>query len=116
MVSRGRAPSFPVIPARGLAIASAAAATLLDGRKIFMGSGSTLLYLAQRLDNSRRLIVVTDAINIATELLNRPSVSVIQVGGETKLFPGDPGLVVVKDLASITPHLLLWDDSIGSVG
>lgn len=41
---------------------------------------------------------------------------VIQVGGETKLFPGDPGLVVVKDLASITPHLLLWDDSIGSVG
>lgn len=67
-----------------LAIASAAAATLLDGRKIFMGSGSTLLYLAQRLDNSRRLIVVTDAINIATELLNRPSVSVIQVGGELR--------------------------------
>ena len=37
---------------------------------------------------------------------------VIQVGGSAKHFPGDPGLVVVKDLAAITPHLLLWDDSL----
>ena len=37
---------------------------------------------------------------------------VVQVGGSDKLFPGDPGLIVVKDLASITPHLLLWDDSL----
>jgi len=41
---------------------------------------------------------------------------VVQVGGGAKHFPGDPGLIVVRDLASITPHLLLWDDSIGSVG
>ena len=34
---------------------------------------------------------------------------VIQVGG-TKHFPGDPGLIVVDGLTSITPHLLLWDD------
>ena len=37
---------------------------------------------------------------------------VIQVGGSSKHFPGDPGLVVVKNLAAITPHLLLWDDSL----
>ena len=37
---------------------------------------------------------------------------VVQVGGGDKLFPGDPGLVVVKDLAAVTPHLLLWDDSV----
>mgnify|MGYP002743576061 FL=1 len=34
---------------------------------------------------------------------------VIQVGG-TKHFPGDPGLILVDGLTSITPHLLLWDD------
>lgn len=37
---------------------------------------------------------------------------VVQVGGGAKHFPGDPGLIVVRDLASITPHLLLWDDSV----
>lgn len=34
---------------------------------------------------------------------------VIQIGG-VKHFPADPGLVVVPDLASVTPHLLLWAD------
>ncbi|MDO4244009.1 MAG: HAD family phosphatase [Actinomyces sp.] len=35
---------------------------------------------------------------------------VVQVGGD-KHFPADPGLIVVPDLASITPHLLLWAES-----
>jgi len=34
-------------------------------------------------------------------------IHVVQIGA-TKHFPADPGLVVVPDLASITPHLLLW--------
>ncbi|WP_128773613.1 HAD family hydrolase [Actinomyces oricola] len=34
-------------------------------------------------------------------------VYVIQIGG-TKVFPGDPGITVVKNLAAVTPHLLLW--------
>ena len=60
-------------------------------------------------------VVVEDSATGAASARSN-DLRVIQVGGETKLFPGDPGLVVVKDLASITPHLLLWDDSIGSVG
>jgi len=36
-------------------------------------------------------------------------IHVVQIGA-TKHFPADPGLVVVPDLASITPHLLLWAD------
>ena len=36
-------------------------------------------------------------------------IHVVQIG-TTKHFPADPGLVVVPDLASITPHLLLWAD------
>ena len=60
-------------------------------------------------------VVVEDSATGAASARSN-DLRVIQVGGETKLFPGDPGLVVVKDLASITPHLLLWDESIGSVG
>ena len=57
-------------------------------------------------------VVVEDSATGAASARSN-DLRVIQVGGETKLFPGDPGLVVVKDLASIPPHLLLWDDSIG---
>lgn len=60
-------------------------------------------------------VVVEDSATGAASARSN-DLRVIQVGGQTKLFPGDPGLVVVKDLASITPHLLLWDESIGSVG
>ena len=60
-------------------------------------------------------VVVEDSATGAASARSN-DLRVIQVGGETKLFPGDPGLIVAKDLASITPHLLLWDDSIGSVG
>ena len=56
-------------------------------------------------------VVVEDSATGAASARSN-DLRVIQVGGETKLFPGDPGLVVVKDLASITPHLLLWDDSL----
>lgn len=51
-------------------------------------------------------VVVEDSATGAASARSN-DLRVIQVGGETKLFPGDPGLVVVKDLASITPHLLL---------
>ncbi|BDA64038.1 haloacid dehalogenase [Actinomyces capricornis] len=34
---------------------------------------------------------------------------VVQIG-QRKHFPADPGLVVVPDLASITPHMLLWEE------
>ena len=57
-------------------------------------------------------VVVEDSATGAASARSN-DLRVIQVGGETKLFPGDPGLIVVKDLASITPHLLLWDNSIG---
>lgn len=57
-------------------------------------------------------VVVEDSATGAASARSN-NLRVIQVGGEIKLFPGDPGLIVVKDLASITPHLLLWDESVG---
>lgn len=65
-------------------IAKYAAETVFDGRRIYMGSGSTMLYMAKNIPSSRRIIVVTDAVNIASELLNRPSVSVIMIGGDLR--------------------------------
>jgi len=70
--------------AQKTAIAEAALETISDGQKLFFGSGSTVWYLARKLDNSRRLMVVTDAINIANELVTRPAVSVVQIGGEVR--------------------------------
>lgn len=69
---------------RKLAIAAGAVNLLYDGQKIFIGSGTTTHYLSQKIDNSRRLIIVTDAINIASELTTRSSISVIQVGGDIR--------------------------------
>jgi DeoR family transcriptional regulator, fructose operon transcriptional repressor len=64
-----------------LAVAAEAIKYLADGHKIFIGSGTTTYYMSQKMDNSHCLITVTDAINIASELVTRPSISVIQLGG-----------------------------------
>lgn len=66
------------------AIADAALNTIEDGLRLFFGPGSTVWSLAQKLDNSRRLMIVTDAINISNELVSRPAVSVVQIGGEVR--------------------------------
>lgn len=63
-------------------IATAAAGLLTNGQKVFIGSGSTTHYMVQKLDNSRKLLVVTDALNVSMELANRSSISLLQVGGD----------------------------------
>ncbi|SDM29300.1 HAD family hydrolase [Actinomyces ruminicola] len=51
-------------------------------------------------------VVVEDSATGAASARSN-DLRVIQIGG-SKHFPGDPGLVVVPDLAAVTPHLLLW--------
>lgn len=65
-------------------IARLAAQGIADGEKLFLSSGSTAFSLAQHLDNSKRLLVVTDGLNAALELSRRTSISVIVVGGELR--------------------------------
>ncbi len=67
-----------------LAIALSAASLLEDGQKIFISSGSTTYLFARSLDNSRKLLVATDALNIASELVTRTNISVVLVGGELR--------------------------------
>ena len=91
---------------------------LVTGDDVLPGKPTPAPYAAAiaRLGLSPEACVVVEDSATGAASARSNDLRVIQVGGETKLFPGDPGLVVVKDLASITPHLLLWDDSIGSVG
>jgi len=66
------------------AIARHALGMIQDGQKIYLDSGSTTFCLARLLDNSRRLVAVTNAINIAAELNRRTGVAVISVGGDLR--------------------------------
>lgn len=63
-------------------IGAAAAGLLTNGQKIFIGSGSTTHYMVQKIDNSKKLLVVTDALNVAMELSNRSSISLLMAGGD----------------------------------
>jgi len=66
------------------AIARCAIGMIREGQKIFLDSGSTLFCMARLMDNSKRLTVVTNAINVATELNLRTNISVISVGGDLR--------------------------------
>lgn len=66
------------------AIAAFAASTIENGDKLFMNSGTTVYMLARDIDNSHRLMVVTNGLNIATELSTRTNVSLIVIGGELR--------------------------------
>jgi DeoR family transcriptional regulator, fructose operon transcriptional repressor len=67
--------------AEKLMIARAAAAYVTDGSTIIVDSGSTTVHLAHQLRERRDLVVVTNAVTNAVELMGNPNVTVVQVGG-----------------------------------
>jgi DeoR family transcriptional regulator of aga operon len=62
-------------------IGRAAAAVVNEGESVFIGSGSTTAYVARCLADRDDLTVVTNALNIATELAGARGVTVVVVGG-----------------------------------
>lgn len=62
------------------AIAAAAAELVVDGQTIAISSGTTTLELAWRLAD-RRLTVITNALDIAAALLDRPGIELVVLGG-----------------------------------
>ena len=66
------------------AIALEALKFIKDGQKIIMDSGSTLFSLAEHLSNKNKIMVITNANNIAAELNMRTNISVVSVGGELR--------------------------------
>lgn len=62
------------------AIGAAAAALVEDGQTIAISSGSTTLELARRLVD-RRLTVITNALDVASVLLDRDGIELVVLGG-----------------------------------
>lgn len=62
-----------------------AASLVQDGDHIIIDSGTTTLHIARNLVNHSNLTVVTNDINVASELRDAPGVKVILTGGE--LYP-----------------------------
>lgn len=83
----GAALSGPPLPTAGdpgvtakRAIAETAAARVRDGDTILISSGSTTLEFARRLVD-RRITVITNALDVATILVDRPGIELVVLGG-----------------------------------
>lgn len=62
-------------------IASAAAASVDDGSAVGLTGGTTCTEVARHLIDRQRLTVVTNALNIASELVIRPNLKLVVTGG-----------------------------------
>jgi len=65
-------------------IAGEAFKLISSGMKIALDSGSTTFFLARMIPNSLRLAVITNSLNIATELNSRINVDVTLIGGDLR--------------------------------
>jgi len=62
-------------------IAVQAASQVNNGDSIFLGSGSTAMYVARYLKNHQRLTVTTNAVTVIQELANIDGINLIVLGG-----------------------------------
>lgn len=62
-------------------IAKAALGLIGQNDSIIIGSGTTVFELARQLYPDKRIIVITPALKVALELINRPNVEILQLGG-----------------------------------
>src|SRR5204863_1890497 len=62
-------------------IARAASARVADGAAIGMTGGTTTVEVARALSDKRQLTVVTNSLNIASELAVRPNLKLVVTGG-----------------------------------
>ncbi|KQS75253.1 hypothetical protein ASG25_20610 [Rhizobium sp. Leaf384] len=64
-----------------LALAKTAAGLVRHGQTLFIDAGSTTLAVAQALDRSHRLTIVTNAPAIAIALADHPNCTILMLGG-----------------------------------
>ncbi len=62
-------------------ISLAAAQLIKDGETVFMGSGTTILAIARHLVNYKNLTVLTNSLTIINELVGRPGINLVILGG-----------------------------------
>ncbi|NJD04502.1 MAG: DeoR/GlpR transcriptional regulator [Ruminiclostridium sp.] len=63
-------------------IASICASMICDGDTVMINSGTTTLYTAQELKNTRNLTIVTNSLSIAQEVGHYNNIHVILLGGD----------------------------------
>ena len=80
------------------AIGELGAQTIADGSTIIIDSGTTASCLAHALRDKRDLVVVTNALTTAMELVENPDVTVVMTGGVLRR----PTLGSAGDLAVVT--------------
>jgi len=84
------------------AIAEAAADLVADGSTIILDSGSTTLHLARALVKRRDLVVITNAVTNAIELMENPNIVVVLTGGTVRRTTfGATGELAVTNLAGL---------------
>ena len=87
LLSVANVPEHPVIQRMAAghswkeAIGRAAAVLVADGESVFIGSGSTTAYVARHLADHQHVTVVTNALNVASELAAAQGVAVVVTGG-----------------------------------
>jgi DeoR family transcriptional regulator of aga operon len=62
-------------------IGRAAAGLIKDGEKVFLSSGTTTLAIARAIKGRNNLTVITNALNIANELISSHGITLILIGG-----------------------------------
>lgn len=124
-------PSLPAMADTNLAakqrIAAAAAARVRDGETILISSGSTTLEFARRLTD-QRITVITNALDVAAVLIDRPGVELVVLGGVVRSgmhsMLGHLAELALRELradalymgiGAIGPDLALMNDSIPEI-
>lgn len=62
-------------------IGKAAVALINDGETIFLGSGTTVIYVAKNLPPDIHLTVITNSLPVVNELASHPGIDLIVIGG-----------------------------------
>jgi DeoR family transcriptional regulator of aga operon len=62
-------------------IAQTAANLVNDGETIFLGGGTTVLEVARRLINKKKLTVITNSMLVMKELAQAPDITLVSLGG-----------------------------------
>lgn len=65
-------------------IAMKALSLIKSGQTIFLDSGSTTYYMAENIDNGKDNIIITNGLNLASEMLKRQKLSVVLIGGNLR--------------------------------
>lgn len=93
---------------RKRALAAAALPFIRDGMTVFFDASSTNLAIAQAVPANAVLTAITNTPTIATELMDRPNVEIILIGGRIdRQVGGSVGAAAQREIMSLRPDLCI---------